>query len=73
MDDGKVSDLLEEQIRYYRAFAATYDLEAEWESNQAEVRESVASVYEWFAELPIAGKVLELGSGTGLWTQRLSR
>lgn len=72
MDGGEVSELLEEQTRYYRAFAATYDLNAEWESKQAETRESVASVYEWVAELPIAGNVLELGCGTGLWTQRLA-
>lgn len=70
--DREVSELLEEQTRYYRAFAGTYDLEAEWESNQPEIRESVASVYAWFAKLPIAGNVLELGCGTGLWTKRLA-
>lgn len=66
-------ELLDEQTRYYRAFATTYDLDAEWESTQAGVRESVASVYGWFAEFPIAGAVLELGCGTGLWTERLAK
>jgi trans-aconitate methyltransferase len=73
VDDGELSELLEEQVRYYRAFAATYDLAAEWESNQPQVRESVAPVHDWFDKLPIGGEVLELGCGTGFWTQQLAR
>ncbi|HEU5349328.1 MAG TPA: class I SAM-dependent methyltransferase [Ktedonobacterales bacterium] len=72
--------LIEEQIAYYRSRADEYD---EWFLRQgrydrgpelnarwfAEV-ESVASALEAFAP---AGDVLELASGTGLWTQRLVR
>lgn len=73
MEDGELSEVLDEQARYYRAFAATYDLAAEWESDQPQVREAVAPVYDWFDRLPIEGRVLELGCGTGLWTRRLAR
>lgn len=73
VDNGELSELLEEQARYYRAFAATYDLTAQRESDQPQVREAVAAVYDWYDKLPIAGNVLELGCGTGLWTQRLAR
>jgi trans-aconitate methyltransferase len=73
VDEHELSEVLDEQARYYRAFAATYDLAAEWESDQPQVREAVAPVYDWFERLPIEGRVLELGCGTGLWTQRLAR
>jgi len=73
VDDSELSELLEEQGRYYRAIAATYDLVAEQESTQPQLREAVAAVYDWFDKLPIAGTVLELGCGTGLLTQRLAR
>jgi demethylmenaquinone methyltransferase/2-methoxy-6-polyprenyl-1,4-benzoquinol methylase len=72
--------LIEEQIAYYRQRAGEYD---EWFLRQgrydrgpelnargfAEVEE-VARALEAFAP---AGDVLELASGTGLWTQRLAR
>lgn len=73
MGEREVSGLLEEQTRYYRAAAATYDLDAEWSSSRADIRRSVAGVHDWFAELPIRGEVLELACGTGLWTVRLAR
>lgn len=73
MDEREVSELLDEQTRYYRARADTYDLDMEWDSDDADLRESLAPVYEWFADLPIRGQVLELACGTGAWTGRLAR
>jgi trans-aconitate methyltransferase len=73
VDEREVEELLEEQTRYYRARAATYDLDAEWASELAEIRKTVAPVHDWFAELPLRGDVLELGCGTGLWTAPLAR
>lgn len=64
--------LLAEQVRYYRARAATYDLDMAWDSDDPELRRLLDPVEDWFADLPIRGQVLELACGTGAWTQRLA-
>lgn len=73
MDDPQIDELLAAQTAYYRARAATYDLDMKWDTNEPELRESLTPVYEWFADLPIYGEVLELACGTGAWTGRLAR
>lgn len=64
--------LLEDQVRYYRERAATYDLDMDWHSDEPELRKLLDPVEDWFADLPIRGQVLEIACGTGAWTQRLS-
>jgi len=72
--------VLAEQIAYYRARAAEYD-DAYGRVNQYDRGE--ARNAEWHRALdelvrrvdavPIAGDVVELGGGTGFWTERLAR
>jgi demethylmenaquinone methyltransferase/2-methoxy-6-polyprenyl-1,4-benzoquinol methylase len=73
-----VSDLLEEQKRYYAARAPEYDdwwwkrgryrlepeAERRWWADVAEVEDALASLRPF-------GDVVELAAGTGLWTRRL--
>ena len=71
--------LLEEQIAYYQARAGEYD---EWFLRQGRYDHGPEMNARWFAEVEQvaraleafapAGDVLELASGTGLWTQRLA-
>lgn len=72
MDEQALQQLLEGQTRYYRARAETYDLDMAWDSDDPELRELFAPVYDWFADVPIGGQVLELACGTGAWTSRLA-
>lgn len=72
MDEREVQRLLDEQASYYRARAVTYDIDMAWDSDDPELRELVAPVHDWFGALPVAGGVLEIGCGTGAWTQRLA-
>ena len=72
MDQHELQQLLEEQTRYYRLRAGTYDLDMAWDSDDPEVRHLLGPVYDWFADLPIRGRVLELACGTGAWTRRLA-
>jgi len=72
-------DLVDEQIRYYRARAPEYDdwflrrgrydrgpeLNKRWFSEVAEVEQALAAMGE-------LGNVLELAAGTGQWTRRLT-
>ncbi len=70
--------LIEEQIAYYQARAGEYD---EWFLRQGRYDHGPEMNARWFAEVEQvaraleafapAGDVLELASGTGLWTQRL--
>lgn len=60
-------DAVAEQIRYYRARAPHYD-----EAYRAgRWRERLDDVVALFDAAPIGGHVLELGAGTGFWTERL--
>ena len=71
--------LIEEQIAYYQARASEYD---EWFLRQGRYDHGPDLNARWFAEVEQvaraleafapAGDVLELASGTGLWTQRLA-
>ena len=71
--------LLEEQIAYYQARAGEYD---EWFLRQGRYDHGPEMNARWFAEVEQvaraleafapSGDVLELASGTGLWTQRLA-
>lgn len=72
MDDQALDRLLEDQVRYYRARAATYDLDMAWYDDDPELRRLLDPVESWFAGLPIHGRVLELACGTGAWTRRLA-
>ncbi|HEX5546638.1 MAG TPA: class I SAM-dependent methyltransferase [Ktedonobacterales bacterium] len=70
--------LIEEQIAYYQARAGEYD---EWFLRQGRYDHGPEMNARWFAEVEQvaraleafapSGDVLELASGTGLWTQRL--
>lgn len=72
--------LIEEQIAYYRRRAGEYD---EWFLRQGRYNRGPELNARWFAEVDQvvraledfapASDVLELASGTGLWTQRLVR
>ena len=64
----RADDLVSEQLRYYRARAAEYDAT----SYSAEPVE-LASVPRIVDRLGIAGDVLELACGTGIWTAELVR
>ena len=75
---GSNDRLIEEQIAYYRSRAGEYD---EWFLRQGRYDRGPELNARWFAEVEQvaqaleafapAGDVLELASGTGLWTQRL--
>jgi SAM-dependent methyltransferase len=73
------SDILQEQIDYYRDRAPEYD---EWFFRQGRYDRGEAHREQWFAEISevesalfsinLSGDILELACGTGLWTQLLA-
>jgi 2-polyprenyl-3-methyl-5-hydroxy-6-metoxy-1,4-benzoquinol methylase len=73
------SDILQEQINYYRDRASEYD---EWFFRQGRYDRGEAHRQQWFEEIAEvesalfatkpAGNILELACGTGLWTQHLA-
>lgn len=71
MEQRELDQLLEQQTRYYRARAGTYDRDMAWDSDDPRLRGLLVPVEDWFDDLPIRGQVLELGCGTGAWTRRL--
>lgn len=72
--------ILQEQIAYYRARAQEYD---QWFYRQGRYDMGDANNQQWFAEVEAvkadltvfnpSGEVLELASGTGIWTEQLLR
>lgn len=60
------ADLLDEQIAYYRAIAGEYEDHA---IEPTGIDEVLAALEEFHP----AGRVLELASGPGAWTERLAR
>jgi len=75
-----VEELLAEQVRYYRARATEYD---DWWYRRGRYDDGPEANARWFAQISevesaleqfgATGDVLELASGTGLWTQHLVR
>lgn len=72
------SDILQEQVQYYRERASEYD---EWFLRQGRYDRGEPHRQQWFAEVAEvetalrasapSGEILELACGTGLWTQHL--
>src|SRR5690242_14514024 len=72
------ADVLQEQLDYYRARAAEYD---QWWLREGRYDRGPTLKAQWFREayevrLALAqfrphGRVLELASGTGIWTEQL--
>ena len=72
------SQVVEEQIQYYRERASEYD---EWFLRQGRYDRGDDHAKQWFTEVAEvqselakfnpAGNVLELASGTGWWTEQL--
>lgn len=80
MTNREIEALLAEQVSYYRARAAEYD---EWwyrtgpydegpEAN-AKFKEEAIEIDRAVAQFEARGDVLELASGTGLWSVQLAR
>jgi len=75
---NKHSQIVEEQMQYYRARASEYD---EWFLRQGRYDRGEAHAKAWFSEVADVqqalanfhpkGNVLELASGTGWWTEQL--
>lgn len=73
------SDLLQEQVQYYRDRAPEYD---EWFFRQGRYDRGENHRQQWFSEVSAveialraatpSGNILELACGTGLWTQHLT-
>lgn len=69
---------LHEQLEYYRARAAEYD---QWWLRQGRYDRGAAENGEWFSDSAAvvaaleqfgpAGRILELASGTGIWSEKL--
>jgi 2-polyprenyl-3-methyl-5-hydroxy-6-metoxy-1,4-benzoquinol methylase len=73
-----MSDILQEQVQYYRERASEYD---EWFFRQGRYDRGENHRQQWFSEVAEveevlraatpSGDILELACGTGLWTQHL--
>jgi len=76
--NGRIEDLLGEQLAYYRSRATEYD---EWALRQGRFDRGAEANSRWFAEVDALeaalheiepwGVVLELACGRGQWTRRL--
>lgn len=72
MDD--VERVLAGQVRYYDARAGEYDDDM-WNPERADdqLATEMAQLEAWVKSLPLVGRVVELGCGTGRWTPVLAR
>jgi SAM-dependent methyltransferase len=79
MSGGDDTQLIGQQVEYYRARAAEYD---EWFLREGRYDRGPEHRAEWFREVAVVrsalaetlprGEVLELACGTGLWTRELA-
>jgi SAM-dependent methyltransferase len=71
MGDDPDRELIDRQIRYYRARAAEYDRTSSIDDDP--LAASVGGALAALSDFAPRGRVIELAAGTGLWTAELAR
>lgn len=70
--DDELDALMAEQLDYYRARAAEFDAERQHAESDPGLVAEVAALEQALHRIGPSGAVLELGCGTGNWTERLA-
>lgn len=70
--DDELDALMAEQLDYYRARAAEFDAERRHAESDPGLVAEVAALEQALHRIGPSGAVLELGCGTGNWTERLA-